>query len=220
MDPPAASSNKRYVGVSEMAGPIGAEKRASSAGFDEQRPSPMERFKANMKSISELICELVEDANNKGCKVVNITTAKLGVAFLEAYDPTQLIESFIERSHEYWDSILKKDENFFNQNLGTVFSGISSSNSDAFRKLAIAKDGTGRSIISDDDKEDIWIYIRSFVKIAIAYIHDKRMPDVMNKDGQLVAVYRQNFMPKIKLEEHAQKWRITFTFKRRSNGVS
>ncbi len=187
----------------------------SHSRFNPTIPSPVERFKANMDAISDLIHELVTKANQRGCTIVSSLTVSLGTIYLKSQNPDQLIISFIDRSHEYWDKIHIQDENFFNENLGTVFSGISKASSDAFVILATAKDNTGNPIISKNDREDIWNYMKSFVKISIHYIHEKRMPDLMDKGGKPIAVYRQNFKPEIKLEDHGEKWKIRFVFKRR-----
>ena len=183
--------------------------------FNPATPSPVERFRANMDAIFDLINELVVKANQQGCTVVSSLMVSLGTIYLKSQNPDELITSFIDRSYLYWDQIHIKDEKFFNENLGTVFSGISKSNSDAFLVLATAKDKSGKPIISEEDREGIWTYIRSFVKISIHYIHEKRIPDVMKKEGKLMAVYRQNFKPDIKLDEHRQKWEIKFIFRRR-----
>ncbi len=183
--------------------------------FNPATPSPVERFRANMDAIFDLINELVVKANQQGCTVVSSLMVSLGTIYLKSQNPDELITSFIDRSYLYWDQIHIKDEKFFNENLGTVFSGISKSNRDAFLVLATAKDKSGKPIISEEDREGIWTYIRSFVKISIHYIHEKRMPDVIKKEGKLMAVYRQNFKPNIKLEDHGQKWEIKFIFRRR-----
>ena len=183
--------------------------------FNPATPSPVERFRANMDAIFDLINELVVKANQQGCTVVSSLMVSLGTIYLKSQNPDELITSFIDRSYLYWDQIHIKDEKFFNENLGTVFSGISKSNSDAFLVLATAKDKSGKPIISEEDREGIWTYIRSFVKISIHYIHEKRMPDVIKKEDKLMAVYRQNFKPNIKLEDHGQKWEIKFIFRRR-----
>ncbi len=183
--------------------------------FNPGMPSPVERFKANIDAIFDLIHELVVKANKRGCTVISPLMVNLGTIYLKSQNPDDLITSFIDQSHKYWDKIHIKDEEFFNKNLGTIFSTISKTNSDAFLVLATAKDKSGKPIISDDDREGIWTYIRSFVKISIHYIHEKRIPDVMKKEGKLMAVYRQNFKPDIKLDEHRQKWEIKFIFRRR-----
>ncbi len=136
-----------------------------SGQFNSTTPSPVERFKANLDAISDLIHDLVVKANQQGCTVVSSLMVSIGTVYLKAQNPDQLIISFIDRSYIYWDKIHVKDEKFFDENMGTVFSGISKASSDAFVLLATAKDKTGNSIITNDDREDIWEYMRSVVKI-------------------------------------------------------
>ena len=183
--------------------------------FNPATPSPVERFRANMDAMFELIHELVVKANKKGCMDITPLMVSLGTIYVKSLNSDKLIISFIDQSHQYWNRIHVKDEEFFNKNLGAIFSGISKTNSDAFLILATAKDKSGKLIISDDDREGIWTYIRSFVKISIHYIHEKRMPDVIKREGKSTAAYRRNFKPDIKLDEHRRKWEVKFIFRRR-----
>ena len=183
--------------------------------FTPNRLPAVECFKNNLADLFPLVYELVEKGDKKGCPTINITILTLTGNSILSKNPDQLIRSFIDRSHKYWDKILEKNEDFFNQNLGTIFGELPAESTKAFAKLATAKDAAGQPIISPEDKKSIWEFLHSLAKISIRYIHEKRIPDVIVKNGQKQAVYRKTFKPEIPLQKHAQTWGIQLVFRKR-----
>lgn len=186
------------------------EGRESPSQFKQTFQPPAERFKINLKALLELVEELVEDANQKGCKVISVLELTIVNTYLTVKNSDSLIETFIDSSYPYWDKIHSKDEDFFHQNLGKIFGQLPKP--ETFTILAKAKDKHGNPIISDEYRDSIWSFIHSFVIIGIKYIHEKRIPDLIFREGKETCVYRRNYKPEIKLEEQGEKWKVKFIF--------
>lgn len=193
-------------------------------------PPPEERFYANVVKMTSLIREIVVTANQTGYTDVTPIIIDLVTKYLENnFDKKGLIEGFIIHSHPpsnsqdlnspldhtTWDKILAKDETFFQEKAFDIFKGLPVNSIEAFRKLYIHRNPqTGKSIISEDNRNAMITFFHSFVKIAIKYIHAMRQPYAStDSEGKKKYYYRNaNFMRGINVLDHAKKWGINLEF--------
>ena len=133
--------------------------------------SPVDRFKNNMEAMVELIVELLEKADDKGYGIVNMTMVDIGVASLKNYSKKDMIEGFIGNSIVHWEKIHVKDEKYIEEHVDDIFKAFPMGNVKLVRKLLTIKDDQGVLIVDTKDREDLWAYIQSQVKISIDYIH-------------------------------------------------
>lgn len=169
-----------------------------------------ERFYTNMNDLINLIQDLVlsynsgdnNNDNNKKKIDIDPLVIQLIKKFLESYNKKELIKSFIDNSYQYWDQILNHEEKFFTENFNNIFDFSSYIKEvDAFKILF-------ESEITVDDKNIIWDYFKSFIKISIKYIHNKRSPKIKIINAEKFPIYTKNEFPKVKLQFYARKENI------------
>src|SRR5579885_115460 len=117
-------------------------------------------------------------------------------------DKRTLIDNFILYSHMHWGQIKRREEKFFNENAKDVFKDLPLGNVDAFKQLFNLKDEKGNFVIDPKDKDVIWDYFQSFVKICIHYIHRHRRPSVI--DGK--PCYWAKFHEEVDMRKTILEW--------------
>lgn len=126
-----------------------------------------------------------------------------------------------------------KDESFFINHADEIFSEInqiSPGSISAFKKLFELKDNKGVFIIQKEDRESIWQYFETFIRISIHYIHEQRSPsfgepilkEIIKEDGSKIVkktptyMYNKRFFmgddekqPNIDLSKYAKEWGVS-----------
>lgn len=166
------------------------------------------RFSKNMIGLAELTFDLTTDCWNAGVTIVNPTLVNLGKGFLENYDKTALINNFIYYSHEHWDEIKARNEQFFVTHSKQIFRDLPINDVDAFGNLMTAKDKQGQRIIKQDDIDALWDFFDSQVKICIKYIHRERKLQIIQTAKGVKPQYTATFYPEIKIRHHAKLWKV------------
>ena len=167
-------------------------------------PSEEERFRQNISDFTMLIRELLEDCSRRGKTNIDPNIITVASAFIESYDPKTLLTNFVHYSYPYWDKISKHEEAFFRENCADVFKDIPMDHINAFKEL-FSED---EQVISDDDKDAMWDYFDSFVKICIKYIHRQRGPKIRDIGKGPQRVYSKNEFPDVHLQKYAQLWDV------------
>ena len=145
-------------------------------------------------TIRDIIIESKDNPKTKiNPKLINIANT-----FLKPINSHNLITNFIEKSNDYWDQIIIHDENFFTEHCQDIFYGLPENHIKDFQQLF--KD----NVIEDEDKDILWEYFKSLVKISIHYIHEQRQPKLV--DGK--PAYSKDFFPLIKLKQISKKWGV------------
>lgn len=174
-------------------------------------PSHTDRFFMNMTEMSNLVYDLVYRINKMGYPVVSPELVQLATGILQSYDRRTLIEGFITSSqekHGTWDKIFDKDETFMHENALGIFSNLPSHHVEAFKSILLLKDPNGNPLVDQVDRDNLWMFFHSYVKIAIKFIHDERKPYCTG--GQ--CRYAVKYFPEINLDYHAKKWGIKLPF--------
>jgi len=187
------------------------------------KPSPEERFHANVVGLGELLHDIVREVNGKGYEIVTPQVIELAVRVLEKLDHITVIHSFIRKSNEKektegdlkehcWEKIRVRDRRFFLQNAGKIFSDLPMSKVNAFSHMFSLKDADGNFVVSKEDEEEIWEYFESLVKIAIKYIHEKRQPILIRHESEEIRRYEKRAFEEVDLASHAKFWEIELEF--------
>jgi hypothetical protein len=185
-------------------------------------PSAEERFKENVITLGSLICELVEDLQNRGHFVVNPSVVALAVAVLNELEPRSIINIFISKSNDTvegstpiehcWEKIRNRDRSFFLDNAGSIFSDLPSSRVDAFSKMFSSTDEKGNPLVCQENEDEIWDFFDSLVKISIKYIHENREPCLIRESHQEIRKYQRDFFEDVDIGYHSKVWGINLTF--------
>lgn len=175
-------------------------------------PSPELRFVENVKGMSEMIIDLIDSVQKQGHPTISPVMVKLGVAFILSKNPIDIIQNFINRSYPHWNEILSRDETFFVKHANSIFGDVPSDSVDAFKELFTLRDDNEEFVVNKDDREAIWEYFDSLIKISIKYIHENRGPKLKEKVGKTVKCYSKHFMDDIDIIKYAPKWKVKLEF--------
>ena len=206
-----------------------------------EEPTAEVRFKTNMLDCFDFIKNLLLNLSSKKLIEVNPIMMEFAGNVLSGYDNHEMIESFIRRSHSYWDRVYDREKSFFQKEAKKIFEGIPGDSIDKFSSMfnsyllngkphllkegeSLTKEGQlvnkeGQVLhsqiipyISNEDEEALWSFNHSMVRICIKYIHHKRRPvAVMTQNGPS-GQYRVKFFPEINLHQHAKKWNVKLEF--------
>lgn len=171
----------------------------------DQAPPEEDRFRQNISDFTLLIRELLEDCNRRGKTKIDPTIITVASAFIESYDSKILLTNFVHYSYQYWDKISRREEAFFRENCADVFADIPMNHINAFQELF---NDEGESVIEDDDKNAMWDYFDSFIKICLKYIHRQRGPKIRDIGTGPQRVYSKNEFPDVHLQKYAQIWDV------------
>lgn len=208
-----------------FAGKIAKEEKSEHKMEKTDKPSPEERFHANVVGLGELLYDIVKEVNGKGYEIVTPSMIELTVRVLEKLDHVTVIHTFISKSYEgeriaefkdhCWEKIRGRDRTFFLQNAGKIFSDlpmVPTNSVNAFSKMFSLKDAEGNFVVSKEDEEEIWEYFESLVKIAIKYIHEKRHPVLIHRESEEIRRYENRAFENIDIVRHARSWGIDLEF--------
>jgi hypothetical protein len=149
-------------------------------------PNSIERFFFNAKSLFSFILELVENAHNDGYDIIHPSLIKFAGIVLFNLDKSIFIKKFIEKSYQHWDKIYVRDIDFFMNSAAEIFLNLPLEKVNAFKDLFLIKTEDGELYITDDDKDALWDYFESLVRISIAYILEDKSRNIINADIDLL----------------------------------
>lgn len=176
-------------------------------------PPEEERFSITTGQLADLIHESVSQLCNSGYKTVDPQLIQMVSQIIQCYDKKYLIEGFIENSHRLcWNSIHKRDEEFFVKNAGTIFQYLPMDKVDLFKDLFHTKDQNGNSVIQQNLKDQLWRLFEVMVKISIKYVHKNRMPYSINNGKETISKYSVQFFEDVDINHHAALWKIALEF--------
>lgn len=142
-----------------------------------------ERFKVNVVSLLDMIDECFEYLRSQGQNIpltgVVIRMAKSKVA---SEDAVELIDGFIKKSPPYWETIRTRDETHLSATLGSIIAQVPDFAKGMLASTISQREGGGL-IIPSETLESIWGFLESFVTLSIKYVHERRVPQVV--DGKM-----------------------------------
>ena len=173
-------------------------------------PTEEERFFNNVMGLTDLMHELSSMCWDAGVKDINPQLISLARGYLSGYNKTELIDTFIKYSWEYWGEISERNQDFFIEHANSIFEHlpVKTENINAFKVFMRAKDEYGEYVICQEDREAIWDYFEAMVKISIKYIHRVRGVKLIEKENGFKPVYIKSKFPSIKVRKLAKEWNI------------
>jgi hypothetical protein len=177
--------------------------------------SEEERFSKNTVILGQAIHNGILQLYSKGYKTVDPLSVQMVMSIMSLIDKNRLIRGFIENSHKIcWDNIRERNEIYFAENASEVFKDLPVEKVNLFKDLYLTKDETGKSVMPQTFKNQIWDLFDAMIRISIKYIHKHRGP---YSSGDLVNGYQHEFLPEVDLPYHAEKWKVELKFPKVSN---
>ncbi len=177
-------------------------------------PAPEhERFATNTNILMKAIYDGIVKLRNAGHKTADPMLIQLAIGVINSYDKHRLISGFIRNSHSMcWDHIKNREEEFFVNNAHSIFKDLPMDKVDLFRDLFTTRDATGKTVMSDSFKSDIWALLSAMVKIAIKYVHKGRGPYSYLDNGVMRNAYSNEFFNEVDLSHHSNFWEVKLDF--------
>jgi hypothetical protein len=158
-----------------------------NASLKQKLPTTSERFFMNVEGLFQLVSELVNSAYQSGYKIVSPYLVNFAGFVLFKLDKEFVLKTFIEKSYKHWEQIRVRDEDFFVTSAGNVFAGLPLDSVNAFKELFLLKTSTGERFVTEDDRDAMWDYFDSLVRISIHWLQEN--PDknkwIMDMDETL-----------------------------------
>lgn len=163
-----------------------------------------ERFKGTVVELLDFInTDIISDLNKRNIKIgIDKGLIILGIEAIGQFDNNEFITGFIEKSNSHWSEIKSRNEIFFIRHSGEIFKMAPLFLVKAFTDLF------NQNLLSNDNKESMWEFFESMVRICIKYIHKNRHPYTENG----VEYYKTPFFQNIKLKKVSEEWGVKLTF--------
>lgn len=177
-------------------------------------PAPEhERFAANTKTLLQAIHDGVRKLSNEGHRTADPMLVQFAIGIVGSYDKHRLISGFIRNSHQVcWDHIFSREEAFFVENAQSIFKDLPMDKVDLFRDLFTTKDASGKNVMSQQFKNDIWAILGAMVKISIKYVHKGREPYSYLNNGTMQNAYSREFFNDVDIGHHSNLWGVKLDF--------
>jgi hypothetical protein len=156
--------------------------------------SPEEQFHVNLGDFILFLQNLAGDLVKKGAKIdlEIITLASLAITI---HKPETIVKRFIKYTHKYWDQMLNRDEKYIIEHSGEIFSGLPFEHLNIIRTLLESRDHREFPFVSEGDRNCLWEYLHSFVRLSIRILYCSSENYIEFKDINCVS--------------EAKKWRIS-----------
>jgi len=172
-----------------------------------------ERFYKNTMVMAQAIYDSIKKLYDAGYKTVQPEMVDLTIRLISAFEKHYLIQEFITNTYDKcWDSIKIRNENFFLTNANDIFKHLPMNEINLFRDLFLTKDKNGKSVVSQNLKEELWDLFDTLIKICIKYIHKHRDPYSYSKNDEVVNCYGAIFFEEVDIDYHAKNWNIKLEY--------
>lgn len=181
------------------------------------KPPTEERFKNNLLDLCQLLKDIVLYIKSQGClDTFNPVLMDLGINFVRGIEAKKIIHNFIDKSYiitntnssnsteTYWDKIRMKDEEFLRNNLHIIFGMLPADMIKIFSDILNSKNKEGENILKKETWDSIWVFMDALIKGSIRYIHETRIPEVV--DGK--KKYTIEYFPQISISTQVKLWNI------------
>ena len=173
-----------------------------------------ERFSKNAIIVGQIVNDGISRLYNAGYKTVNPALIGVATAVIASFDKHYLIQGFIKNSHDKcWDEIKTRDEKFFANNASDIFRYLPMDKVNLFKDLYETVDSSGKGVLSQSFKDQIWDLFDAMIKICIKYVHKGRKPySYVNEHSLIVGAYGAEFFDEVDLNHHIQVWGVKLDF--------
>lgn len=175
---------------------------------------PMDLFKENVLDLVNWLSDLISYIYDQGYRNIPAPTiVKMAVNFIEKQTSKVMIETFIDKSYSHWDQIEKKEEQFFFDNISTIFGDLPLTALDAFKSLFLLTDNKGNKVVDVDDREYIWDAFNTLIQLSVRYIHEQRQPSLRLVNGKQQPCYNNaSYKIDINIAPHVQHYNMQLVF--------
>jgi hypothetical protein len=135
-------------------------------------PPPAERFMLNMNEFFKVIRTFLVRCDKMGKAPVTCELFDIGHTIAVNADKDQVIKIFTERTYPHWDKIQMKDNDYLSTVLPNILTDIP--NIDKVGALFHTRNDDGSQFITIEDREILWRYLTSLVKISVRYVKEKQ----------------------------------------------
>jgi len=144
-----------------------------------------EKLQITLDKLAKLMIELIGVCYQSGkTEITPDLVMWVKENYVDTYNINDMMNNFIKYTRLHWKEIKERDEQYFIKDAIKIFGDIPSDQVNITKVLFESKDGNGKSIISQSDKDAIWNFVTVMVKISIVHIHKSRKP-VRKANGQL-----------------------------------
>lgn len=176
-----------------------------------------ERFYKNTLVLVDAITECSGRLQSSGYTEITpamCASAKCLIQLKYERNMREFIETFIAASHsECWDRIKNREEEYFVQHAGKLFSALPLDKVNLFKDLFLGKDSQGRNIVPQAVKDQIWGLLDAMVKISIKYVHKGRGPySYRTETGEMANAYSISFFDDVNVGHHCNVWNVMLEF--------
>lgn len=175
-----------------------------------------EQFTTELKNLLRQLKQIVTSAaqqvkSSVSDKLKNVGDIDLFMMGIDVVGSKYIIENFIINSVtsinsqevNVWDFMREKNDAYFLQNLDVLFSNDKSASvKEKFRFFF--------PLVAQGIKDGIWRSLHNLVKIAIHYVHYKRVPSVSATNKKMYS-YMSEF-PKIDIVREIRGWSVMPSF--------
>lgn len=180
----------------------------------------VDRFSKSLETLMRLVTSCVTVLNQKGIKSIDASFLRMCEGLVSAADKKDLISGFINNTHIHWETIFQRDETFFIDNAGDLFTiPIDTSKLDIFRDIMKGKNEDDTPLISTEIKNQLWNILEVMIKISIKYIHNGRAPFSYKCDSvspsKLIPAYGAEFFDNIDLRKYVPICKLKLPFPER-----
>lgn len=136
-------------------------------------PSHLDRFGLTFVATVQLISELNKSVYEQGHTDVHPALFSVAEAYLKSMDKVELLTSFVRRTMPYWSKIRCKDTDFFINNASSIFGEVKLVDlPSALKNIYTAVTPRGDPIVPYVDRDAVFSYFGSMIKIAIKYLNE------------------------------------------------
>lgn len=184
-----------------------AKEGISPSEEDKEAETTLEEgFQVNMLDLINLFDSLViKIEKQKVAPPCSRAILGIGHSYIKSRDPNELMTSFITKSQKSWDKYNTRDMKILFENIKALFPGIPDANLASIADIFSVKNSKGQVIVSEEEKESVWVYIGEFIRMAILYIHNQRSWG-MKPDGKIG--YRKVFFKGISVKTYADLFNV------------
>lgn len=177
---------------------------------------PIDAFYDTVNQLANVLKSIVTDVWEDGYRILDPAIIDAGLSYMGSkYSKEDVITTFISYSAGCWDMILAKNEEFFKKEAWSLFKDIPEIAVKQFYNLFTMKspDNQDEYVIGTSDREILWEYFFTMVRISLTYIHEGRQPryKLVEEDGKKkqVAFYlNKQFFPQVDINYHCKNWKI------------
>jgi len=174
--------------------------------------SAPDRFHKTLGELLDNIGLIISDLSQNGLTTLTSLSVDAVRTYITSQDKIYLIDRFIKNSEPYWINIKKKDDDLFVKNSDMIFGEYANYEQFNSLKVIFTKNPQGQSLVDDETKDSVRLFLFALIKISIKYIFDSKNPTIekINEDGKTRTkiTYKNSSYSNVDVLNHAKIWDV------------